>query len=611
MLTDLEHQLSELHARAGQWEQQHAAAIERVDSAWRASARNLIHYLAIRSGDIRDLQGRLRAIGLSSLGRTESSVLAGLETVLYAVRKLRGGDWSDADANQHYAGFIAGRELLRKHSDAFFGSPPGGRLQRIMVTLPPEAATQPELIRRLLEAGMDWARINGAHDDPDAWRAMQRHVREGSEQLGRPCRILFDLPGPKLRTGPIVPAEPIAKWSPQRDDRGRPIRPAVVWLAPAGHTWDDKPDFYLTVDAGWLRPIRPGDHIHLRDTRGKQRSLKVIAEQGAARLCHGWETSYIEVGTPLIAESAVGVRGGETLLQQVPSSPQVLWLRAGDHLFLHADPKPGRPAVLNDDVCVLEPASISCTLPEVLRDVKVGERVLFDDGRIAGHVTEATAAGLMIEITRTRQNSAKLRADKGINLPDSELALRGLTDTDRECLDVAAEFADAINLSFVNHPDDVLELHRELDRRTSRPVGVMLKIETKAGFRQFPRILLAAMQRPPCSIMIARGDLAVEVGWERLAEVQEEILWLCEAAHVPAVWATQVLENLAQEGVPSRAEITDAAMAQRAECVMLNKGPFIIEAIRTLDDILRRMNEHQDKKTSRLRPLNVAAMEPE
>lgn len=611
MLTDLERQLSDLHSRAESWEQLHAPSIERVDGAWRASARNLIHYLAIRSGDIRDLQGRLRSIGLSSLGRTESSVLAGLETVLYAVRTLRRGDWNEETVRERRSCMQAGSALLLEHCDHFFGPPREQRRQRIMVTLPPEAATQPELIRRLLEAGMDWARINGAHDDPDAWRAMQQHVRDGSARLGRPCRILFDLPGPKLRTGPIAPAEPIAKWSPQRDDRGRPNRPAVVWLAPAGHAWDDQPDFVLNVDADWLRQIRPGDHIHLRDTRGKQRQLKVIAEQGSARMCHGWETSYVEVGTPLIAESAVGVNGSETLLLQVPSAPQVLWLRAGDQLFLHADPKPGRPAILDEDGCVLEPAHISCTLPEVLRDVRVGERVLFDDGRISGQVTEAAADGLMIEITRTRQNAAKLRADKGINLPDSDLALRGLTDTDRECLDVAAEFADAINLSFVNHPDDVLEVHRELDRRTSRPVGVMLKIETKAGFRQLPRILLAAMQRPPCSIMIARGDLAVEVGWERLAEVQEEILWLCEAAHIPAVWATQVLENLAQEGVPSRAEITDAAMAQRAECVMLNKGPFIIEAIRTLDDILRRMNEHQDKKTSRLRPLNVAAMEPE
>ena len=105
--------------------------------------------------------------------------------------------------------------------------------------------------------------------------------------------------------------------------------------------------------------------------------------------------------------------------------------------------------------------------------------------------------------------------------------------------------------------------------------------------------------------MIARGDLAVECGYERLAEVQEEILWLCEAAHMPVIWATQVLEGVAKRGQPSRAEITDAAMSERAECVMLNKGPHIVGAVRVLDDILRRMQGHQHKKTSLLRTLHL------
>ena len=98
----------------------------------------------------------------------------------------------------------------------------------------------------------------------------------------------------------------------------------------------------------------------------------------------------------------------------------------------------------------------------------------------------------------------------------------------------------------------------------------------------------------------------MECGFERMAEVQEEILWICEAAHTPVIWATQVLESLARTGVPSRAEVTDAALSERAECVMLNKGPFIWDAVGTLDDILRRMQAHQTKKRAMLRPLQVA-----
>jgi pyruvate kinase len=75
---------------------------------------------------------------------------------------------------------------------------------------------------------------------------------------------------------------------------------------------------------------------------------------------------------------------------------------------------------------------------------------------------------------------------------------------------------------------------------------------------------------------------------------------------MPVIWATQVLEKLTKEGSHSRAEITDAAMGERAECVMLNKGPYVVEAVRALDDILRRMEKHQSKKRSMLRHLRLA-----
>jgi pyruvate kinase len=92
-----------------------------------------------------------------------------------------------------------------------------------------------------------------------------------------------------------------------------------------------------------------------------------------------------------------------------------------------------------------------------------------------------------------------------------------------------------------------------------------------------------------------------------MAELQEEILWVCESAHVPVIWATQVLEGLTKRGHASRAEITDAAMSQGAEGVMLNKGSHITEAVRVLDDILQRMQGHHSKKRSMLRKLHLAS----
>ena len=107
-------------------------------------------------------------------------------------------------------------------------------------------------------------------------------------------------------------------------------------------------------------------------------------------------------------------------------------------------------------------------------------------------------------------------------------------------------------------------------------------------------------------VMIARGDLAVEIGIERLSEIQDEILWICEAAQAPAIWATQVLESLNKSGFATRSEGTDAARSVMAECVMINKGTHLIEVIESLRDILERSGGHRIKKRYLFRPLHIA-----
>lgn len=160
--------------------------------------------------------------------------------------------------------------------------------------------------------------------------------------------------------------------------------------------------------------------------------------------------------------------------------------------------------------------------------------------------------------------------------------------------------------SFVQSGADIRLLQDELAKR--RPddwmnIGLIAKIETPVAVRNLPDIIIQAASRQPFGVMIARGDLAVEIGFERLAEIQEEILWLCEAAHVPVIWATQVLESLVKNGLPTRGDMTDALMSGRAECVMLNKGPYVADAVAMLDRLLIRMAGNQTKKTPRLRAL--------
>lgn len=600
--------VSTLLRHAQEREEQAAASVRAANPAFRESARNLLHYLALRSFDMRDLQLYLAAHGLSSLGRTEAHVTASLAAVLNALYRLAGRAGA---APAPAIDFQQGRQLLLTHTEALLGPKPAGRSVRIMVTLPSQAATDGGLVRSLLEAGMDCARINCAHDDEPAWAQMIDHVRQASRETGRTCRILMDLAGPKLRTGPLVPGPEVVRWKPQRDLRGRIMAPARVWLVPAGAPVPEQAlaDAVLPVEEAWLAQVYPGDQIRFHDARGKKRKLEVVERRGAGCWAEARQTAYVEVGMMLELHAKKGGRNIETPATRVgtlPSLEQPIFLERGDPLVLHRAPVPGEPAGHDDRGRVLVPAHVACTLPEVFADLHAGEPVKFDDGKIGGVIRSVREDAVHVEITHARKGGSKLRADRSINFPESVLPLSSLTEKDLADLDFVAGHADLVGLSFVQDPKDVFALQDELKKRRAGSLGILLKIETKRGFQQLPWLLLAAMRSSPVGVMIARGDLAVECGWERMAEIQEEMLWLSEAAHVPVVWATQVLENLAKKGLPSRAEITDAAMAERAECVMLNKGPYVHDAIRMLDDILWRMQAHQRKKTATLRRLLVA-----
>jgi pyruvate kinase len=251
-------------------------------------------------------------------------------------------------------------------------------------------------------------------------------------------------------------------------------------------------------------------------------------------------------------------------------------------------------------------AMVSMSIPNVVNNLEIGNHIWFDDGKIGGVVEDLFNEYATILITKASAKGTKFKKKKGINLPGTQLQLPSLTEEDVSYLPFIVEHADIVGYSFVRTSNDVKQLMHALSGLNRMDIGMVLKIENKESFDNLPDLLLTAMGWSNIGVMIARGDLAVELGPERISEVQEQILWVCEAAHVPVIWATQILENLAQTGLATRAEITDASMSVRAECVMLNKGPNIMETIKTLLNILSRMEAHQNKKQGTLRQLSFA-----
>ena len=565
-----------------------------VHPIYTSSARNLIHYLALRTFDIDDLDDKLKRLGLPEISAVESYIRRSVLDLKQLINHLL--EEPVTEHNHRSISLDTSEKILKKNTKLLFGYKSKKRKTRIMVTLPNTAAEDLDFVRKLLNNGMNCARINCAHDDPDTWLKMIENVKAASKLERKKCKITMDLAGPKLRTGAMIPGPKVIHITPERDDLGRVINPAKVWIAPPDIPPPPDSDFqaFVPVDFHLFSKIKKGNVIKFVDSRGKNCKVYVDRKEGKGKwgLCS--DSAYLETGTEMILQKEK--QSGETVhrVGELLPKEQFISLYTADRLRIHKDPAPGESAKYDSKGKLMEIAHISCTLPQIFADVKEGEPIYFDDGKIEAVIENVNPDELIVKITQAKDKGSKLKADKGINLPQSQLNVSGLTPKDREDLKFVTRYADALNFSFVNSQEDVEDLHRVLEE-LSADLGVILKIETQKGFSNLPSILLSAMRKYPVGVMTARGDLAIETGWKNFATIQQEIMRICAAAHIPNVWATQVLENLAKKGTPSRAEITDAALSQQAECVMLNKGYYIHKAVKMLDKILRRMQRFQRK----------------
>lgn len=477
-LLNLRTQLECLYQHLQSSEEQARDKIAAVHPRQRRSAANLIHYLALRRENLRPMQDALHDAGLSSLASAEGHILRQLQVVLQRLD----ADVSAKELSRAHA--QAGNQLLQRRAGMLFGRKAESPLPHLMVTFDTTLADDYTTVKALMEAGMDIARINCAHDEPAVWERMIAKVRKAARATGKSCKIYMDLAGPKIRT--------------QLLGKGR----------------------------------------HKGRMKLREQELIYLSETGAA----------------------------------FDKKEKVL----------------------------------GCTLTGVVKDLRAGHRVLFDDGLFEAVVETPGEQTAVLRITRISAAKPRLKPEKGINFPDTQLSVRSLTEFDKSVLPFAQAHADLLGFSFIRAAADVAELQALLRQGQKHPLPIVLKIETLEAVQNLPALLLQGMAEPVFGVMIARGDLAVEIGFERLSEIQEEILWLCEAAHVPVIWATQVLETLNKSGIATRSEVTDAARAVQAECVMLNKGKYLLTTLNTLRDILRRSGGHYAKKRYVFRPLQIA-----
>lgn len=477
-LTEIRQQLITLEKKMLQEIERKHSVFKHIHLHQYPAAKNLVHYLALRNEDIRELQDLLHIHGLSSLASSESHIHRQLQSILQRLGKKYSRDELDV------CSYEFSQEQTEQKSNILFGEKHDALIPFIMITFDASFADNYALIKNLLQNGMNVARINCAHDDETVWSKLINHLKRACRYTGLNCKIYMDMAGPKIRT-------------------------------------------------------------------------KLI--------CKG------------AREGKVKVKEGE-----------LIWL---------ADIAKG---FKRDDIV------ISPNEPGLIAMLKKGERIYIDDGLIKGVVERVKNNKVAMRILRISSGKQQIKEGKGINFPDSVITISSLTAFDKACLPFICEHADMVGYSFIKYPAELTGLQQALKKLSSQPPHIIIKIETPEAVKNLPGLLLCGMKQKVFGVMIARGDLAVEIGFERMGEIQEEILWICEAAHVPVIWATQVLETLNKTGVATRSEITDASHAAMAECVMINKGDHTIEVIETLRDILHRIGGHHIKKRFTFRPLSIA-----
>jgi pyruvate kinase len=419
--------------------------LEQVAASWwqsipdehQCSGRNLLHYVSLRRHDIRELQEQLVLRGLSSLGRCESHVMENVEAVLAILSDQATQQVTSLPPQSVPVCFQRGRELLKQSTQRLFGKNAEGE-PLIMVTMPGEAGADYGLVRDLLEAGMNSMRINCAHDDGTAWSGMIDNLRRAERELGRSCRVVMDLAGPKVRTGEVEEGPRVICWKPSRNEYGQVICPVRLWISsdPNAVPLYDAQLVIRTHDDCW-KSVRQGDVLRLRDAGGRRRRLQVIQATDQGLLVESNKTAYITPKTVFkleVREGKEGKASGKILgrIGDMPSRTGYLFLQEGDSLQITGADAIGHPARYDEHGRMISMASIGCTLPEVFAYVHPGERVLLDDGKISTVVTEASTSRLIVRVTRAGQKGTRLRADKGMNFPDTSLHLPALTDADVE-----------------------------------------------------------------------------------------------------------------------------------------------------------------------------------
>ncbi|TWI56854.1 pyruvate kinase [Halalkalibacter nanhaiisediminis] len=549
------------------------------------SAANLLNFIELKKHVTTSLIDELNQFGFVLF--SEDNVLSSLEKTLLnlGIKRLPKSNYLPLNPQL----------IAKQRVNGVLGDIKNTFHPHIMVTIDSQIVMDDRVIEQFLLNGMSIARINCAYDSESEWRNIINRLRKieyGLRQQGKykkQLKIYMDLAGPKIRIGPIKKVSTPLKIKVKKDAFGKASRARMGFIC-TNHidrtllsttNSDEECPFIINVDRmNDIRLLNKGDMLDFQDYRNKKRTFTVDSKLSTdCVMVTIDETAYLTNETILLnLKKNIELRVGG--IEPVPAD---IFVKRGDSLRIYLDPLKEGHSQTEADM-----AGVSVTIPKAFKNVQPNDLIFIDDGKIKGKVKSVSQT--FIEVTIISPDKVrKIKEDKGVNLPNSLVSLNvpALTSKDKEDLTFVLENSDIVGISFVHHPRDLKQLKQILKQYNKTDMPIIAKIETKDAVENFSNIIFEGLSFEHFGVMIARGDLAIELGYGELTIVQEEILSLCRAAHIPVILATQILENLAKKGIPSRSELADLSFGNQFDCLMLNKGPYMADTISFITETLK------------------------
>lgn len=337
-LQEINTQIDLILDKISEYETRYQEQINNVHPKYVRSAKNLIHYLALRSFDNVLIEEKISDLELPSTTNNEGSILNGLisyKTILNTLLK------KEEKLPEPFINNKEAKNLLKKNTKALFGKSHKKRRTRIMVTQPTLAAEEKDFAKSLIKKGMNAARINCAHDDENVWKTIIEHIKSSNLD----CKIMMDLGGPKLRTGKMKPGPKVVHIKPHRNNLGQVVNPALVWLAPFGILPPNHKtaDFIIPVNKKWLKKTKKGSYIIFKDARDKKCKLVIEETDGIGRWASCSDSAFVTSDTLLNVFLEKKSKSEIQSVQEILPLEEIIYLFEGDLLRLDKAPILGEP----------------------------------------------------------------------------------------------------------------------------------------------------------------------------------------------------------------------------------------------------------------------------